>query len=210
MATHAFVPAKCHSQRKASGSSLTDKTATKFQIETDLFSAASIVWRCRTGINLIQFTGNRKECICGGLGIPKALGIQHPPFQIWCVGSTYNTELLIKLIRSVISWSPSEYFCAKQPLIILMRIVCLSIYRLAVGNTDCPQLAVLLRSRWHRMGAFVRCDPGVTQSHKSWASLQGGGFLTPDNSPAEERARPHQCARAKSSLHSFWIVNSVI
>lgn len=98
----------------------------------------------------------------------------------------------------------------KQPLIILMRVVCLSIYRLAMGNTDCSRLAVLLRSRWHRMGAFVRCDPEVTQSNESCASLQGGDFSTLDNLSAEERAGPHQCVRAKSSFNSFWTGNSVI
>jgi len=129
---------------------LIDEPTIKERIEADLFNLASIIWRCRARINLIQFPENGKDEDCRGSGIPEAQTVQISPFRFCGMALlAYETELLIKLIRSVISWSSQEYFYLKQSLIIMTRIVCLSIYRLAMGDTDCSRVPVLLRSRWN-------------------------------------------------------------
>lgn len=178
---HACVRRKLCNQHKASGCvqgfCLTDRPATKEGIETNLCNSASVLWRRGAGVNLNQFAENGKDCVYRGSGIAEALDNPGFPFRIFWVGSSYNTELLIKLIRSVISWSSQESFCVKQSLITLMGIVSLSIYRLAVGNSDCSRVPVLLRSRGNPMGTHVRCELGVTQSDEFHGSLQVDGFL---------------------------------
>lgn len=48
-----------------------------------------------------------------------------------------------------------------------------SIYRLAVGDTDCSRVPVLLFSRWNWMGAKVCCALGVVQT----IILKAGGWF---------------------------------
>lgn len=98
----------------------------------------------------MQFPENGKDWGCRGSGIPEAPTIHISPFKFCGLALlTYETELLIKLIRSIISWSSLEYFYLKQSLIIMTRIVCLSIYRLAMGDADCSWVPVLLFSCWN-------------------------------------------------------------
>lgn len=214
MGMHARVRRKLCNQHKASGCvqgfCLTDRPATKEGIETNLCNSASVLWRRGAGVNLNQFTENGKDCVYRGSGIAEALDNPGFPFRIFWVGSSYNTELLIKLIRSVISWSSQESFFVKQSLIILTGIVSLSIYRLAVGNTDCSRVPVLLRSRGNQMGTHVRCELGVTQSDEFHGSLQVDGFLHWTSYPQKNVPDQvlGQCVKTKSSFSSFRIVNS--
>uniref|UniRef100_A0A493TNZ2 Hedgehog acyltransferase n=1 Tax=Anas platyrhynchos platyrhynchos TaxID=8840 RepID=A0A493TNZ2_ANAPP len=122
------------------------------------------------------------------------------------VGKIYWNRIFMeawKSQQSAVDWKISS---------LLLILICFPARWLAVGNTDCSRVPVLLRSRGNRMGTHVRCELGVTQSDEFHGSLQVDGFLHWTSYPQKNVPDQvlGQCIKTKSSFSSFRIVNSGI